>query len=100
MQPTNFLYLLTPPRPTFLRDATPDEMAIMGKHRAYLEAAVASGRLMLAGPTLDGVYGVGILATGDMAEAEGFAAGDPVVSSGLMQYRLHPWMASIRAPGL
>ena len=72
----------------------------MGQHRAYLEAGAASGRLMLGGPTLDGVYGVCVLNRGDVAEAEGFAASDPAISYGLMQYRLHPWMARIRARGL
>jgi uncharacterized protein YciI len=100
MEPTHFLYLLVPPRPTFVRDADPREREIMARHAAYLGAARDRGFLLMAGPTLDGAWGVGVLQTRNAAEAEAFRDADPAVTSGLMEGRLHPWSASItRLPG-
>ncbi|MFT3766716.1 MAG: YciI family protein [Minicystis sp.] len=90
MQPTHFVYLIYPPRPTFLQDATPDEKEIMGRHFAYLKELSERGKLLLAGPTLDGAFGIGIFKTSDAAEAQRFADGDPAVVSGLVKPVLHP----------
>jgi uncharacterized protein YciI len=88
---THFIYLIHPPRPTFVRDATPEEMEVMGRHFAYLKGLSEQGKVLLAGPCLDeGGFGVGIFKTTDAAEARGFADGDPAVSSGLMRPELHP----------
>jgi uncharacterized protein YciI len=95
MEPTHFLYLLVPPRRTFVRDADAREREIMARHAEYLRAARDRGLLLMAGPTLDGAWGVGVLQTGDIAEAEAFRDGDPAVASGLMIGQLHPWSASI-----
>jgi uncharacterized protein YciI len=54
MQPTHFLYLATPPRPTFVLDATPAEYEILNRHFAYMQQLADQGKLLLTGPTLDG----------------------------------------------
>lgn len=100
MQPTHFLYLIVPPRQTFVFDASEEEFAIMSTHQKYLAAAAERGLVLLAGPTLDGVWGVSVLNTPDLAVAEEFSRNDPAVSSGPMKAQLHPWKASIRAAGL
>lgn len=98
MQPTHFLYLLRPPRPSFLVDSTDAERAIMGTHAAYHRELAAKGKVLMAGPSLDGAWGVGILNVIDADEARRIAEGDPAVTSGLMQFQLHPVAFGIRAP--
>jgi uncharacterized protein len=89
--PTHFIYLIHPPRPTFVQDATPEEMEVMGRHFAYLAGLAERGKVLLAGPCLDeGGFGVCIFKTSDAGEARGFASGDPAVASGLMRLELHP----------
>jgi uncharacterized protein YciI len=91
MSATHFIYLIHPPRPTFVRDATPEEMAIMGAHFEYLKGLSERGKLLLAGPCLDdGGFGIGIFKTTDADEARSFAEGDPAVKAGLMRHELHP----------
>jgi uncharacterized protein YciI len=88
---THFLYMIHPPRPTFVNDATPEEGAIMRRHFEYLAGLSERGKLMLAGPCLDeGAFGIGIFNTVDAGEARQLADGDPAVSSGLARAELHP----------
>lgn len=97
MSPTHFLYLIRPPRPTFLMDASDAEKATMGRHTAYLQKLLDEGKLLLAGPTLDGMYGVGILTVTDAVEAETIMKNDPAVQEGLVTPSVHPLFAGIRA---
>lgn len=90
MEPTHFLYLALPPRPSFVTDATPAEHAVLERHFAYLDTLRAMQKLLLAGPTLDGAYGVAILKVTDLDEAEALIRDDPAVSEGLFTPRLHP----------
>lgn len=98
MSTTHFLYLLIPPRQTFVFDASEEEAAIMMRHAGYLAAAHERGLVLMAGPTMDGHYGASVLATADLAVAEDLASNDPAVTSGLMTYRLHPWKVGIGGP--
>lgn len=65
-------------------------MEIMGRHFAYLKGLSEHGKLLLAGPALDGVFGIGIFKTTDEAEARSLADGDPAVVAGLMRPEIHP----------
>lgn len=80
-----FLMKLVPPRPTFLSDATPEEMEAMGRHAAYIRGLIAERKILAAGPVNDpsGAWGVGIAVAADVAEATGWGEQDPVVLSGL-----------------
>lgn len=98
MSTTHYLYLIIPPRQTFVFDANEEEGAIMERHAAYLRAAHERGLVVMAGPTMDGHFGASVLATADLAVAEDLARNDPAVSSGLMTYRLHPWKVGIGGP--
>ena len=97
MNPTHFLYLIRPPRPTFVADASEAERAIMARHGAYLRKFLDEGKLLLAGPTLDGVFGVGIFKITDAAEAETIMRNDPAVLEGLMTPSMHPLYAGLYA---
>lgn len=95
MEPTHYLYILIPPRPDFPTTMTEAEGAIMSRHAAYFREHAAAGLVLLAGPTFEVGWGVGVLGTTDRAVAEAFRAGDPAVTSGLMRADLHLWRARI-----
>ena len=90
MEPTHYLYLALPPRPSFVMDATPAEYETLGRHFAYMDRLQAEGKLMLTGPTLDGAYGLAIFKVTDAAEAEALAGNDPAVIEGLFRPNIHP----------
>jgi uncharacterized protein YciI len=90
-----WIYILRPPRQTFVEDMTDEEGAIMSAHRAYLDALLAEGRLVLAGPSLGPVFGVAIIEAGDETEARALMEADPAVRSGLQQAELSPFRVSI-----
>jgi uncharacterized protein len=81
---STFVFRLIPPRPTFALDMSDDEREIMGRHAAYWQPYVDSGRMVVFGPVLDGTgsWGLGVVDTDDEAELKKFAAGDPVVTTG------------------
>lgn len=99
MTPTHFLYLLHPPRAGFILDMSDDERAIMGQHQAWLAGLLGRG-LLLAGPTLDGAFGVALFAGSDPAALAELVAGDPAVRAGLCRSALHPVYAGLLADSL
>src|SRR5688572_21926796 len=60
---SHFLYKLLPPRPTFARDMSEAEGAILHKHFAYWADAVAQRKAVAYGPVLDprGFYGIAVV---------------------------------------
>ena len=73
----------------------------MDEHFAYLQGLRADGRLVLAGPCMDGAFGIVILRTSSpddglgLEEARVMMAMDPAVSAGVMQAELHPFKISL-----
>jgi len=90
METTHVLYLATPPRPSFYMDATPDEYVVIEQHFAFLDGLRQQGKLVLAGPALDGAFGVAILKITGLDEARTIVATDPAVVAGLFTPSLHP----------
>jgi uncharacterized protein len=90
-----WLYVLRPPRPTFASDMTEKETATMSEHFAYLQGLLDAGRLVLAGPSLDPVFGVCVFEADDEEEARGIMTADPAVSSGLQSAELSPFRVSL-----
>jgi uncharacterized protein YciI len=90
-----WLYVLRPPRETFVDDMTEEESAIMRDHFAYLQGLLREGKLVLAGPSLDPVFGLVVFEAGDESEAARVMAGDPSVSSGLQKAELSPYRVSL-----
>lgn len=90
METTHVLYLATPPRPSLYMDATPEEYAVIEQHFAFLDGLRQQGKLVLAGPALDGAFGVAILKITDLDEARTIVATDPAVVAGLFTPSLHP----------
>ena len=58
-----YLSRLSPPRPSFLADMTPDEQALMRAHQEYWRAYVEVGRVAAIGAVADpaGAWGVAII---------------------------------------
>jgi uncharacterized protein YciI len=100
MAPTHFIYLIHPPRPTFVADMTPEEREIMGRHAAYWQRFVDSGQMVVFGPVLDstGSWGLGVLEAEDEEEVRAFAAGDPVVVTGTAELEVGQMLAGFIRP--
>ncbi len=81
---TWFLRLI-PPRPTFDKDATPSEQALMEQHFQYWKDLFDKGVCLFGGPVLDprGVYGVLAIRAATEDEARTLANGDPSVKAGV-----------------
>jgi uncharacterized protein len=81
---TTFVFRLIAPRPTFAQDMTDEEREIMGRHAAYWQPYLDSGRMVVFGPVLDetGSWGLGVVEADEEDDLRAFAAGDPAVTSG------------------
>jgi len=81
---TWFLRLI-PPRPTFDKDASPAEQALMEQHFQYWKDLFEKGVCVFGGPVLDprGVYGVLAIRAATEEEARALADGDPSVKAGV-----------------
>lgn len=65
-------------------------------HMAAINQLASEGKLVLAGPMLDGgeLRGLFILNTADVAEAEHWLKADPAIQAGRLAVELHPWYGS------
>lgn len=81
---STFVLRLLAPRPTFALDMTDAEREVMGRHAAYWQPFVESGRMVVFGPVLDarGSWGLGVVESDDEDELRALAADDPAVTSG------------------
>lgn len=90
-----FIYLLRPMRSNFIESITREEEVLLGEHFDYLEKALEEGRLILAGPCLDGVFGVVIFKAASQEDAQGFMNDDPVVKRRIMRAEAHSFRVSL-----
>jgi uncharacterized protein YciI len=83
----SWLIRIIPPRPTFDKDATPAEQALMDQHFSYWKDLNDKGVCIFGGPVLDpkGVYGIIVVRAATKDEASALAAGDPSVKAGLIK---------------
>jgi uncharacterized protein YciI len=83
----SWLIKIIPPRPTFDKDSTPAEDALMSQHFAYWKDLNDKGVCIFGGPVLDpkGVYGIIVVRAATLDEANALAAGDPSVKAGLIK---------------
>ena len=75
---------LLPPRPTFMKDMTADERAIMQEHGRYWRGKLDEGIAIAFGPVADpsGGWGLGLVEARDETELKAFQAADPAIESG------------------
>ena len=94
---SEWLCIIRPPRPTFMDDASAEEERVMEKHFAYLQELLRDGKLLLAGPSLDPVFGLIVLVAETEEEAWELVRSDPSVRAGVQTPELHPFRASLVA---
>ena len=89
---------LIPPRTTFAQDMTSDEMAVMQKHAGYWAEMFKTGKVLIIGPVLDlkGEWGMAVLETDSLADAQQMADNDPSVKSGLNKAEVSPMSVFLR----
>ena len=78
---------------------TDADNAAVSRHFAQLEEATASGRVILAGRTLepgDRTFGLVIFEAPDEAGARLFMQSDPAVVAGVMTATLHPYAVALQ----
>jgi uncharacterized protein YciI len=97
---TTFVFRLKAPRPNFALDMTDDEREIMVRHAAHWQSYVDSGQMVVFGPVLDdsGSWGLGVVEADDEDEVRGFAARDPVVTSGTADIEIGKMLAGFVRP--
>ncbi len=95
---TAFVCLLRLVRPEAFAEPTPEEEAAIEEHFARLKEETERGRVVVAGPCLDGAFGVVLFRAASPEEARAFVEADPVVVSGVMTAELHPLRISLLAP--
>lgn len=69
------------------------DLAVVPRHRAYLDVLHEHGRLELAGPFGDQSGGAYLLHAADLAEATAIAHNDPAHLSGGWQLTVYEWRA-------
>lgn len=87
------------PGPRWQHGTPPFEQEGVQAHVDHYRELLKSGKLLLGGPFLDGGGGGMMVAAdgvgaGDLAA---FAAADPSVASGLLTFRIRPWLIGMRA---
>jgi uncharacterized protein len=92
-----FVYLIHPVREDFIQSMTQDEREIMERHFNYLNDLLSEEKLILAGPCLDGKFGIVVYRAESMEAAREIMDNDPAVLNGLMTGELHPYRVSLMA---
>jgi uncharacterized protein YciI len=90
-----WLCTIRPPRPTFADDASEDEDRLMGEHFRYLQRLMREGKLLLAGPAFDPLFGIIVLVAETKDEAWELVQNDPSVRAGLQTPELQPFRAAL-----
>jgi uncharacterized protein len=89
-----YIYVIRP-RSGFIDSMTVEEAETMDRHFAYLQGLQSQRRLVLAGPCLDGAFGLVILRASSGEEAGALMESDPAVRAGIMQTELHRFRISL-----
>ena len=81
----SWLIRIIPPRPTFDKDATADEQALMDRHFDYWKDLNVKGVCVFGGPVLDskGVYGILVVRATSEGIARALGEADPSVKAGM-----------------
>ncbi len=82
-------------KPETFEKMSPKEEAIVSAHFEQLEKALGEGNLILAGPSLDGAFGIVVFRAQSREQAEEFVKSDPAVNKGIMTAELHPFRVSL-----
>ena len=93
---TEWIYFIHPPRENFAATMTAEEKAVWAQHFERLTDLMASGQLILAGPTLGTANtGVAVFEAPDEEAARQVMADDPVIRDGYARGELRPFRVSL-----
>jgi uncharacterized protein YciI len=90
-----YFVIIRPPRTDFADNMTPEETIVMEEHFGYLQSLLEKDKLLLAGPCVDGAFGVIILNVNSYLEAEILMNNDPSVKAKIMTPEIHPFRISL-----
>jgi uncharacterized protein YciI len=93
----HFLYKLVPPRPTFDRDMTESEAAIMQQHVGYWHDLAKRGVAVVFGPVGDpsGAWGLAVVETDSEQHVHALGFDDPAVKSEMATYEVCPMPGAV-----
>jgi uncharacterized protein YciI len=92
---STFAYVLRLIRRESFGKFSSQEEKIVDEHFEYLKKKLNEGKLILAGPCLDGEFGIAIFRAASKKEAESFVKNDPAIKDGVMTAELHPFRVSL-----
>ena len=92
-----YLIKLTLVRHELMEHASPAEAPVFRKHYERLRWERDRGRVLLAGPCLDGAFGIIVFRAPSEDKARRFMEEDPTAAAGLMHAQLHPFRVSLAA---
>ena len=90
-----FVYVLKPHHSSLIEEMSPAEELVASQHFEYLQRALGERRLVLAGPCLDGEFGIVVFRARTQEAALEFMSNDPAVKGELMTARLHAFRISL-----
>lgn len=93
----HFLIRIEPARSTFVDDATEAEQKVMGAHFVYLKKLAADGKVLLAGPSINGAktFGIIVVEVENEEQARKVLDGDPSIKAGVMKGEVLPFSLSL-----
>ena len=97
MQPTQFVVVHSP-GPKWRSDIPALAQDGLKSHVAHYAGLLKEGKLLMGGPFLDEKSGGIMVAEPGVSEQElaTFAAEDPAVKSGLLEFEVRPWLVGLR----
>lgn len=95
----HYILKYSPPRETFVTDATAEENEVVERHFEYLKELLAKGSLVLAGRTDDAEYGIAVFKTENEAEARKIVEADPAVIAGVFKGELKLFRLALHDEG-
>jgi uncharacterized protein YciI len=91
----SYIYVVRPPRPTFVEDSTPAEVATVGRHFDYVRDLTEAGIAVLVGRTDQGEFGIVVFEAESDEKAREIAESDPAVAEKLFTVDLYPFRIAL-----
>lgn len=93
----HFIIRIQPVREGFIEKATKEESQVMGEHFVYLKKLTAEGKVVLAGPSINGpkTFGLIVVEVENEAEARAIMEGDPSYKAGVQKGEVLPFRLAL-----
>lgn len=95
MSNLTFVYLTRPTKPNFLNSISENDKEVLSEHFEYLQNALNSKQLVLAGPCTDAAFGIVIFESESAEAANLFMKNDPAIKAGIFSGELRPYRISL-----